>query len=338
MSLGRDLSTIAAPHFPKIEIQYAINDRIEHAKRAPMRIRELFTQHAVPAASKSMNEIDILVVCAGSFPGFVPFTNELMQHYPHLKTINYTFVDPSEHGPLLFFKHLYPEEIDMLDRKVKTNFIMHTATLMGYLRDNNDKFSLVLLEHPYVGLYAQLYDGAHLFNYTPMTVLSALPHLAKNLNLNATVMVVCKNSEEESQLQEALDFSLDMQSKVLTKSSAKVSSPEDYATAIAGQYKQKLFSPTKAERRERQIMWDQKSLSVLVGLSIGLCIYSIQNGDMQFEALASAFSLLVYISSHSAGTGRSLGIKLATVTLQACAVAFAAHEAPLKSVNSFGPK
>ena len=333
---GQLPSTQPAPLvFWESEIKFSKSARKSSAVAANSMITRLFAENHLEQSLKQLKTIAVMVVCAGDFPGFVAFTNALLRSCPALKNIKYVLVDPSSHGAKLFLQHFYPEEANLLSRPVAIEFKLEEATFADYLASHHDKFGLVYFEHPYVNVLQQFYDGARYSSRSSM-ILSTLPHLAKNLEPNAVVMAVCKTAAEQTQMRVALSYSLTMPAKTLTASMIGPEFPEDFSTAVTGQYKPAMFKQgLSPAAKEKQIFRNQQSLFVLASLSFCLFLYAVRNGEVRSDAAASMFAIFAHLMLHFPGQG--MGVKVAIVTLQVMALASAAME-PAQNTKTLGPR
>lgn len=321
-----------AAEFKESDIQEAKIERASEANYANKLITTLFEKQKIDAVFEKNKTLNILVVCAGNFPSFIPFTNALLQKCPHLTSVEFSLVD-SHHKPMkLFANHLFPNEKKELPQDVETSVTINAMNLGHYMKQNSDKkFDIVFFEHPYVATAHQLLDAGLA---TSSMVISFIPLLVDILNPHAIIMASCTSEFESSQMKKLLDYSFDRQSMSHSVPRPDESKPKYFSEGVAVIYQQKLLqlSPTHDPlRKSKQIRQDQRFLSLLAFTSLFLTIFSLTYDFKYFESAISLLTFSHQLKMHHPGQGikRKLGLFMLNLG------AIAAFTAARSTINEY---
>jgi len=176
--------------------------RDKFASKATHLFAQLLPDKHTSLRDKTM--LRILVVAAGTFPGFKPLMQRLMQVAPQLTKIHFTLVEPVQKYTNIFMEN-YAQDF-------KADFLIVNKGIDEFLKNHTGSaFDMVYFEHPETMtlpiIYAKL--GWKKFRRV-LTLRKSLPQLAQILEPNALVLASCMSKHELKQLNSLLIFSLNI--------------------------------------------------------------------------------------------------------------------------------
>lgn len=279
------------------------------------------------------SEIRVLVPCAGSFPGYLPFLEKLREQFPNLKAVSLTLVDPvfADKNELSACREFLADRKDL---KVTISFV---ASDLAKFTENyhSDRFDIIYFEHPVVSGVATFLSQ---WDVVPM-LSRAIPLLANIAKPDAAIIAICKTLEEQFQMQHLLSYSLGLQSNSVSIAWNLVI-PRNYCKGLFG--KVPLLSDRKAEEKSvnakvKQIVHSEKLLAVFFLLSS--FIYSLRFGNtaLFWEQSASLILMFAQFALHRPDPN-GLGIKVLIVAAQLALLCRDGNANNMPQVNASTPR
>jgi hypothetical protein len=199
-----------------------INFRKKHLVNAKKVIKNVFAANRLAENIKDLKEIRVLVPGSGSFPSYVPFTNQLLKSAPGLTKISYTLID--EKNDIDIFKSIQAVENPKLDKNITVVIDSAETQLKAHLANTNRLYHFVYFEHPCVDALTQVWDvlAQRIYGSDSLSIALSLPYLQSKLEKNAVVMAICKSRHEAWQMQSLLKVSLRASSQISLSSKQNV--------------------------------------------------------------------------------------------------------------------
>jgi hypothetical protein len=183
-----------------LDLKNAQSHRVAIHQQAKVTLSKIFTG-VVAEYHQKLSHLDILIPCAGYFPGYQAFMEVLKERFLALRSVKFVLVDGDEKALKIFGQYHHDEKTEAL----KVTYETHQMGLQDFLAKNQQKFDIVFFEHPEVTSMICVLR----ISQQPLMLRQALPYLNQILNPHALVMAVCKNYEELIQMKSLLRYGLD---------------------------------------------------------------------------------------------------------------------------------
>lgn len=204
-----------------LDLKNAQAHRMAIHQRASVTLAKIFTG-VVTKDHEKLSHLDILIPCAGYFPGYQAFIAVLKEKFLALRSVKFVLVDGDEKALKIFGQYHQDEKTEAL----KVTYETHQMGLQDFLANTQQKFDIVFFEHPEVTSMNCVIKIAR----QPLLLRQALPYLNQVLNPHALVMAVCTNYEELLQMKNLLRFSIDAKE---VSSSQKILALSYYSSGVA---------------------------------------------------------------------------------------------------------
>jgi len=227
-------------------LSYRYHQKI--VNRAHTLLKKLFD--SVLSSLQDLNDINILVIGAGTFPSLEPLVQTLARTSPNLKKMKFYLVEPEKFATDLFEKNF------MRLKKKNTqqpmiNVEIHNSDIKNYLKASHHKmFDLVYFEHPDISYFQALFYKVGLFDCAlTISLCESIPYLRNVLKPKSILFASCMFKTELTHLASLLSFSLPIGQRVSYKSHWLFDGGL-YGCGLIGQYNQSkaIESPKKLSR------------------------------------------------------------------------------------------
>lgn len=242
-------------------------------------------------------EFTILVIAAGTFPGFQPLMQRLATIAPELQQVRITLVEPVKKFTDIFMQHFSTSS-----SHIKTEFTLANVGIETFLKnaDGAELFDLVYFEHPEVMTLPILLAKLGIKNFQRVIAFrQSLARLNKVLQPNALVLASCMSQHEVRQLRGLLQLSLGCQLQI-----SGSSRPIHYffggpfCVGLRG-HLQSTDAPCK--KYEKAIQWSDNFLVAVVLLSIVLYLLKLAGSDYVFVRITAVVLILLQLFLHRPG-------------------------------------
>lgn len=192
-----------------------ITSLIQYRQKTEKKASQLFAK-LLPKQNNA-SRWNILVIAAGSFPGYLPLMRQLIHSMPNLRQVNFALIEPVKKWTDIFLEHFatLPSDFSEID----VTFSIVNQGLEDYLSEasSNTQFDLVYFEHPETMTLPILLAKSGLRSFQRVvTFRKSLPHLAAILKPDSIIIASCMTRHELTQLKSLLTFGLNVNCSLST--------------------------------------------------------------------------------------------------------------------------
>ncbi len=225
--------------------------------------------------------LDILVVCAGSFPSFFAFQSIILQKFTDVKKINFTLIEPCQYK---------------INKALKNNSLFHfewiISTLQGFLENTNKKFDIIYFEHP--DLRTITIPLAILFYIYKNTfsLRKSMRYLYNICKKNTIIMASNMSKHENKQLKYLLKFYFKCHSRLIHFSHSGSSA---FQCGLFLEVKDLTFKPNAF------FSWNDRWLVLLTLFFIVSYIVILRHSTSLFDFIIPILLLIIVYHYHRPG-------------------------------------
>jgi hypothetical protein len=175
---------------------------------------------ALPLLEKIFSEVEInediqqlrvLVICAGVFPSYFDLKNILAKKFPRVFTINFALVEPSSYKTNLFMNAIKNTHFN-------DHFECHHLTLQKFLQKKQSTFDIIYLEHPDLRTITIPLAKLTSAYQNTVSLRDSIGYLGAVCKRNTLIIASNMSKHENIQLKYLLKYSLKTRSKIINLS------------------------------------------------------------------------------------------------------------------------
>lgn len=191
-----------------------ITPLILYRQKTEKKASQLFSK-LLPKQNNSL-KWNVLVIAAGSFPGYLPLLRQLIHTMPNLQQVNFTLIEPVKKWTDIFLENFAKLPANFPD--IEITFSIVNVGLAEYLETaSHATFDLIYFEHPETMTLPILLAKSGLRSFQRViTFRNSLPFLAPFLKPDSIIIASCMTRHELTQLKSLLSFGLNVQCTLTT--------------------------------------------------------------------------------------------------------------------------